>query len=89
MAVSRLKRYLPDPVRRIDLHDLVMGAVDRAVESVREQPLHIDRLDAAGFEQVQAVIFEPSLRCSNCSPRGYGTTRRASTTACGRRFSSG
>lgn len=54
MAVSRLKRYLPDPVRRIDLHDLVMGAVDRAVESVREQPLHIKGLDAAGFEQVQA-----------------------------------
>jgi len=54
MAVSRLKRYLPDPVRRIDLHDLVMGAVDRAVESVREQPLHIEGLDAAGFEQVQA-----------------------------------
>lgn len=29
MAVTRLKRYLPDPVRRIDLHDLVMEATER------------------------------------------------------------
>lgn len=30
MAVTRLKRYLPDPVRRIDLYDLVMDAAERA-----------------------------------------------------------
>lgn len=34
MAVARLKRYLPDPVRRIELHDLVMDATERAVSSV-------------------------------------------------------
>lgn len=38
MAVARLKRYLPDPVRRIDLHDLVMGAVDEVVAKIAAQP---------------------------------------------------
>ncbi len=31
MAVTRLKRYLPDPLRRIDLHDLVMDTTERTV----------------------------------------------------------
>lgn len=39
MAVARLKRYLPDPVRRIDLHDLVMGVVDGVVDSIATQPV--------------------------------------------------
>ena len=30
LAVAELKRYLPDPIHRIKLHDLVMGEVDRA-----------------------------------------------------------
>lgn len=38
MAVTRLKRYLPDPVRRIDLHDLVMDYADRVVERAVAQP---------------------------------------------------
>ncbi|MET0886841.1 MAG: SIR2 family protein [Mycetocola sp.] len=37
MAIARLKRYLPDPVRRIDLHDLVMGVVDGVVDSISAQ----------------------------------------------------
>lgn len=39
MAVARLKRYLLDPVRRIDLHDLVMGVVDGVVDSIAAQPV--------------------------------------------------
>lgn len=39
MAVARLKRYLPDPVRRIDLHDLVMRSVDDVVEAIAVQPV--------------------------------------------------
>lgn len=38
MAVARLKRYLPDPVRRIDLHDLVMAATDEIVATIAAQP---------------------------------------------------
>lgn len=39
MAVARLKRYLPDPVRRIDLHDLVMRFADEVVEAIAAQPV--------------------------------------------------
>lgn len=52
MAVARLKRYLPDPVRRIDLHDLVMEATDKVVEGVKDQPLSIDGLDGAALQEV-------------------------------------
>jgi hypothetical protein len=37
MAVARLKRYLPDPVRRIDLYDLVMDKVDTVAETIERQ----------------------------------------------------
>lgn len=37
LAVARLKKYLPDPVRRIDLHDLVMNVVDEVVEGIATQ----------------------------------------------------
>ncbi len=36
MAVTRLKRYLPDPARRIDLHDLVLGATASPAAAVRD-----------------------------------------------------
>jgi hypothetical protein len=35
---SQLKRYLPEPVRRLDLHDLVMSVTDRVVGGVAPQP---------------------------------------------------
>ncbi|MCZ2849809.1 SIR2 family protein [Modestobacter sp. VKM Ac-2978] len=60
MAVARLKRYLPDPVRRIDLHDLVMEAANKVVEGVRHQPLSIDRLDGAGLQGVLTANREMS-----------------------------
>ncbi|GAA1380722.1 SIR2 family protein [Luteococcus sanguinis] len=52
MAVGRLKRYLPNPVHRIDLHDLVMAAVDRAGEAARAQPLDIPDLDEQGWDEL-------------------------------------
>jgi hypothetical protein len=45
MAVERLKRYMPDPTRRIDLHDLIMQAAAEAASRITVQPLHVDRLD--------------------------------------------
>ncbi|QMU23450.1 SIR2 family protein [Gordonia rubripertincta] len=42
MAVARLKRYLPEPARRIDLHDLVMSIVDDVTGEIAEQPLSAD-----------------------------------------------
>lgn len=38
VAVAQLKRYLPDPVHRIRLHDLVMGEVDAAIEQIQDLP---------------------------------------------------
>ncbi len=37
MAVARLKRYLPDRVRRIDLYDLVMDAANDVAAHIAEQ----------------------------------------------------
>jgi hypothetical protein len=39
MAITRLKRYLPDPLRRIDLQDLVMDATESVVDEVTARPL--------------------------------------------------
>ena len=40
LALARLKRYLPDPVRRIDLHDLVMAQVDVVTERIAAMPVN-------------------------------------------------
>jgi hypothetical protein len=58
MAVARLKRSLPDPVRRIDLHDLVMEATDKVIEGVKDQPLSIDGFNAAALQEVLAAHRE-------------------------------
>ncbi|WP_166983822.1 SIR2 family protein [Paramicrobacterium fandaimingii] len=42
LALARLKRYLADPVRRIDLHDLVMRQVDAVVEHIAASPINSD-----------------------------------------------
>lgn len=52
MAVSKLKRYLPDPVHRIDLHDLVMDATDRVVEGIRNQPLTLPDFSSSKYQNV-------------------------------------
>ena len=57
MAVARLKRYLPDPVRRIDLHDLVMGFVERVVEHVAEDPGY----DANSYPEYVQAVYEGHL----------------------------
>ena len=38
VAVAQLKRYLPDPVHRIRLHDLVMSEVEAVIEQVQGLP---------------------------------------------------
>jgi hypothetical protein len=40
MADARLKRYLPDPLRRIDLHDLVMQRLDPIRHAVERGASH-------------------------------------------------
>ncbi|MBM7416259.1 MULTISPECIES: SIR2 family protein [Nocardiaceae] len=65
MAIARLKRYLPNPVLRIDLHDLVMSKVDDVATAVRSLPfrsnvLTVDDLDGHFTELLAATT--PLLR---------------------------
>lgn len=60
MAVARLKRALPDPVRRIELHDLVMDAANEAAAYIAEQPMVIDELDGDKYQR----IFESHLEAA-------------------------
>lgn len=62
LAVARLKKYLPDPVRRIDLHDLVMGVVDDVVARIVSQRITGDGstitpadLEAVWEDRVQSM----------------------------------
>jgi hypothetical protein len=52
MAVARVKRYLPDPLRRIDLHDLLLNAASEVAASIAEQPTSLPNLDG---EQIQTL----------------------------------
>lgn len=52
MAVARLKRYLPDPVRRLDLHDLVMQSADDVVAAIAAQPVTASQVT---YEMLQEV----------------------------------
>lgn len=52
MAVARLKRYLPDPVRRIDLHDLVMDATADVVQGVSNQALSMPGDKGTSLQEV-------------------------------------
>lgn len=61
MAVARLKRYLPDPVRRIDLHDLVMNATETVAQGVLEQPLSLPGEKGQRLQTVLEVHRERSL----------------------------
>lgn len=53
-AVARLKRYLPDPVRRIDLHDLVMNRIEDVAGRAARQPVDMASLDPRVMQDVLA-----------------------------------
>jgi hypothetical protein len=61
MAVARLKRYLPDPIRRIDLHDLVMDATEVVAQGVIEQPLSLPGDSSVVLQKVLDDHREQSL----------------------------
>jgi hypothetical protein len=57
MAVARLKRNLPDPLRRIDVHDLLMDTTEVVVEAIANQPLE-GRVDGEAMQQLWAQHVE-------------------------------
>lgn len=58
MAVARLKRYLPDPVRRLDLYDLVMDTANDVADRIAEQPLSVPSLDGAQIQGIYEQVLE-------------------------------
>jgi hypothetical protein len=57
VAVARLKRYLPDPVRRIDLDDLVSEAVSTAADKAAAYPTHLNSLDGQALDARYAATL--------------------------------
>lgn len=54
--VELLKAYLPDPVRRIELYDFMMGEVKKVIESIKEMP--IDNLTGYEHYRERVVAYE-------------------------------
>ncbi|MPV87287.1 hypothetical protein GB882_01295 [Georgenia ruanii] len=62
MAVARVKRYLPDPVHRIDLHDLVMNAANEVADHIAAQPLNgLDAAQAQGIYEGYREAVAPLI----------------------------
>ena len=58
MAIARLKRCLPDPVRRIELHDLVMGKVEETVHAISQLRVDGDATPDAIDERLARLLAE-------------------------------
>ena len=59
VAVAQLKRYLPDPVHRIRLHDLVMGEVGAVVEQIHDLPTS-GSLTPEGYAE-RMMLYEQTM----------------------------
>ena len=84
MAVARLKRYLPDPVRRIDLHDLIMASTDEVVRSSATSPWSRStgcRRRCSGRRMT--ATFARWISSLSCSSLASGTAGTASMTTYG------
>ena len=54
VAVTLLKRYLPDPTRHIDLHDLISDETERVVDEVSRLPFEADSASERFAAHLQA-----------------------------------
>lgn len=55
VAIAELKTYLPDPVRRIELYDFMMGEVSDAISSFRDLPMVFSSKGSEYEEYAQRV----------------------------------
>jgi SIR2-like domain len=53
MSVARLKQTIANPIRRVDVHDLVIDAADALTERIAAQPVHRQELS---YDQLDDVI---------------------------------
>lgn len=58
LAIARLKRYLPDPTRRIDLSDLVGEAARRCADEVAARPIESGEFFWADPDQALDELLE-------------------------------
>ena len=58
LAVAQLKRYLPDPIHRIKLHDLVAAEVDSTIDKVRDLPAEGLTLGTEQYAERMAIYEE-------------------------------
>ncbi len=80
VAVARLKRYLPDPVRRIDLDDLVSNAVSTAVGKAAAYPTHLANLDGQALDDRYAAMLSDIMPVLHLLVEGvYHDQDRANT----------
>lgn len=61
LAVTRLKRYIANPGRRVDLHDLVIGVTAGVCEFVSGQLIHHPELDNAMYDQILAQMVAGTM----------------------------
>lgn len=61
MAVERLKRVVLDPIRRVELTDLVIASVERCVSSTSAQAIHSDAWSPSLLEDVLAMRLADAL----------------------------
>ncbi|MEX2255040.1 MAG: hypothetical protein WEC34_06355 [Acidimicrobiia bacterium] len=61
IAVAEVKRYLPDPIHRVRLNDLIMGEVERVIDATSPalMPLDMPALDPSRYmERLHAIEAE-------------------------------
>ena len=59
IAIAQLKRYVPDPVHRIRLHELVIGEAKRAIEQFQNLPM--DQSDDHQQYAARIKIYEQAM----------------------------
>jgi hypothetical protein len=58
MAVTRLKQYLPNPSRKIDIHDLVIDEVKRVERLLSDRSRYPMTSSPMGFEQFDGLLTQ-------------------------------
>jgi hypothetical protein len=65
MAIARLKRYLPDPRHRIDLHDLVFDFANDIADDIAGQVLSAPSLDGSQIQGIWERHLEAAAPLTN------------------------
>ena len=70
LAVAQLKRYLPDPVHRIKLHDLVAAEVDSVINEVRDLSMDGPGIDPEKYAERMAIYEKGTAKLARLLATG-------------------